>query len=144
MSSGAFAQVSEADAAVREVTLLRGGRTTAGRATRARPGTALGDAIAGRLRPVIGQTFPLERAADAHAAIEGARHTRQDPAGGPLTAADFSDALVRPARIEPRTLARTSGALTRAMMMARVWRLSLVALAPSTSPINAVDSVAPT
>ncbi|MFB9838212.1 zinc-binding dehydrogenase, partial [Actinoallomurus acaciae] len=25
---------------------------------------------AGRLRPVIGQRFPLERAADAHAAIE--------------------------------------------------------------------------
>ena len=28
-------------------------------------------AAAGRIRPVIGQTFPLERAADAHAAIEG-------------------------------------------------------------------------
>jgi NADPH:quinone reductase len=34
-------------------------------------GTAtLEEAAAGRLRPVIGQTFPLERAADAHAAIE--------------------------------------------------------------------------
>jgi len=34
--------------------------------------TALGLAAAaeGRIRPVIGQTFPLERAADAHAAIE--------------------------------------------------------------------------
>jgi NADPH2:quinone reductase len=31
---------------------------------------ALAEAAAGRLRPVIGQTFPLERAADAHAAIE--------------------------------------------------------------------------
>jgi NADPH2:quinone reductase len=30
----------------------------------------LHDAAAGRTRPVIGQTFPLERAADAHAAIE--------------------------------------------------------------------------
>jgi NADPH2:quinone reductase len=30
----------------------------------------LSQAAAGRLRPVIGQTFPLERAADAHAAIE--------------------------------------------------------------------------
>jgi NADPH2:quinone reductase len=30
----------------------------------------LSDAAAGRIRPVIGQTFPLERAADAHAAIE--------------------------------------------------------------------------
>jgi NADPH:quinone reductase len=31
---------------------------------------ALAEAAAGRLRPVIGQTFPLSRAADAHAAIE--------------------------------------------------------------------------
>lgn len=31
---------------------------------------ALSEAVAGRIRPVIGQTFPLERAADAHAAIE--------------------------------------------------------------------------
>jgi NADPH2:quinone reductase len=31
---------------------------------------ALSEAAAGRLRPVIGQTFPLERAAEAHAAIE--------------------------------------------------------------------------
>ncbi|GAA2418820.1 zinc-binding dehydrogenase [Nonomuraea africana] len=35
---------------------------------------ALADGAAGRLRPAIGQTFPLERAADAHAAI-GARRT---------------------------------------------------------------------
>jgi NADPH2:quinone reductase len=31
---------------------------------------ALALAAAGRLKPVIGQTYPLERAADAHAAIE--------------------------------------------------------------------------
>jgi NADPH2:quinone reductase len=30
----------------------------------------LAEAAAGRIRPVIGQTFPLERAAEAHAAIE--------------------------------------------------------------------------
>jgi len=34
---------------------------------------ALGEAAAGRIRPVIGQIFPLERAADAHAAIEARR-----------------------------------------------------------------------
>ncbi|MEU7894093.1 zinc-binding dehydrogenase [Nonomuraea sp. NPDC049152] len=33
---------------------------------------ALADGAVGRLRPAIGQTFPLERVADAHAAI-GAR-----------------------------------------------------------------------
>jgi NADPH2:quinone reductase len=32
---------------------------------------ALMEAAEGRLRPIIGQTFPLERAAEAHAAIEG-------------------------------------------------------------------------
>jgi NADPH2:quinone reductase len=32
---------------------------------------ALTEAVAGRITPVIGQTFPLTRAADAHAAIEG-------------------------------------------------------------------------
>jgi NADPH2:quinone reductase len=31
---------------------------------------AVSEAAAGRIKPVIGQTFPLERAADAHAAIE--------------------------------------------------------------------------
>jgi NADPH2:quinone reductase len=34
---------------------------------------ALAEAAAGRLRPVIGQRFPLDRAADAHAAIEARR-----------------------------------------------------------------------
>jgi NADPH2:quinone reductase len=32
--------------------------------------SALAEAAAGRLVPVIGQRFPLEKAADAHAAIE--------------------------------------------------------------------------
>jgi NADPH2:quinone reductase len=31
---------------------------------------AMSEAVAGRIRPIIGQTFPLERAADAHRAIE--------------------------------------------------------------------------
>lgn len=34
------------------------------------PERALSEAATGRIRPIIGQTFPLERAADAHAAIE--------------------------------------------------------------------------
>lgn len=36
-------------------------------------GQVLAEAAAGRIRPVIGQTFPLERAADAHAAVEARR-----------------------------------------------------------------------
>lgn len=39
-------------------------------AFRAQAAAALTEAAAGRLEPVIGQTFPLGRAADAHAAIE--------------------------------------------------------------------------
>jgi NADPH:quinone reductase len=69
MASGAFAQLPEREG----VTVVRGGRPDPAdqlALTRA----ALAEAAAGRLRPVIGQTFPLERAADAHAAIE-ARET---------------------------------------------------------------------
>ncbi|GAA3985303.1 zinc-binding dehydrogenase [Thermobifida alba] len=32
-----------------------------------------GQAAAGRIRPNIGQTFPLEQAADAHTALEARR-----------------------------------------------------------------------
>ena len=41
-----------------------------GQETRADIETALQEAAAGRLVAVIGQKYPLERAADAHAAIE--------------------------------------------------------------------------
>jgi NADPH:quinone reductase len=61
--------VDVGEAARREVTVVRGvpaGPIEMAELTRA----ALAEAAAGRLRPVIGQTFPLERAADAHAAIE--------------------------------------------------------------------------
>jgi NADPH:quinone reductase len=69
MSSGAFAQVSEADAEARDVALIRGGRPTS-EELRELVQAALAEAVAGRLRPLIGQTFPLQRAADAHAAME--------------------------------------------------------------------------
>jgi NADPH2:quinone reductase len=65
MASGAFAQLPDRDG----VTVVRGGRPDPAdqlALTRA----ALAEAAAGRLRSVIGQRFPLERAADAHAAIE--------------------------------------------------------------------------
>ena len=69
LASGAFAQVSDEQAEQRGVTVLRGARLSPD-AILELARTALAEAAAGRLRPVIGQTFPLERAADAHAAIE--------------------------------------------------------------------------
>lgn len=68
MASGAFARISDDEAAGRGITIVRGARLTPeqmGELSR----TALDEAAAGRLRPVIGQTYPLERAADAHAAL---------------------------------------------------------------------------
>jgi NADPH2:quinone reductase len=74
LASGAFASIDVQRAAERRVTVLRGsGATTSESAELTR--SALELAATGRLRPVIGQRFPLERAADAHAAIE-ARETR--------------------------------------------------------------------
>ncbi|MFG1676244.1 zinc-binding dehydrogenase [Micromonospora sp. NPDC049282] len=68
LAGGAWADVPADAAAARDVTLLR---------PRPRPDElrqlteeALAMAAAGRLRPLIAQRFPLERAADAHAAIE--------------------------------------------------------------------------
>jgi NADPH2:quinone reductase len=61
----------------REQARLRGVRTRGleqlgefapGRAARAR--RILGEAAQGRIRPIIGQVYPLSRAADAHAALE--------------------------------------------------------------------------
>jgi NADPH:quinone reductase len=68
---GGFAAIDPREARHRGITLrgiqdLRFAPADAGRLA----GRALAEAAAGRLRPVIGQTFPLERAADAHAAIE--------------------------------------------------------------------------
>ncbi|MBG0821392.1 zinc-binding dehydrogenase [Planomonospora sp. ID91781] len=69
--TGGFAEIDPEEARERGVS-LRGIRDVqfapeeAGRLTV----RALAEAAAGRLRPVVGRTFPLERAADAHAAIE--------------------------------------------------------------------------
>ena len=69
MASGRFAGVSEAEAAGRGVTLVPGARPSPAQSV-ALSRAALEAAAAGRLRPTIGQTFPLEQAAAAHAAIE--------------------------------------------------------------------------
>jgi NADPH2:quinone reductase len=68
LAGGTWAEVSEEDAAARGVSLVRsfGGPAE----MRAFTESALAEAAAGRLVPVIGQRFPLEKAADAHAAIE--------------------------------------------------------------------------
>jgi NADPH2:quinone reductase len=68
LASGEWAGISDEGAADRGVTLVRPNATP--EAMRAYTQRALADTAAGRLRPVIGQRFPLERAADAHAAIE--------------------------------------------------------------------------
>jgi NADPH2:quinone reductase len=69
LASGAFAAISDEEAAERGATVVRGVRVDpAEMADLSR--AALAEAAAGRLRPVIGQTFSLERASEAHAAIE--------------------------------------------------------------------------
>jgi NADPH2:quinone reductase len=69
MASGTFTSVRDADAANRGITIIRGAPVTPAQ-MRELTEAALGEAAAGRLRPVIGQTFPLEQAATAHAVIE--------------------------------------------------------------------------
>ncbi|MEU7609044.1 zinc-binding dehydrogenase [Micromonospora sp. NPDC049204] len=68
LASGEWSSVSPDAATARQVTLAR--PNTSPERLRAYTRQALADAAAGRLRPLIGQRFPLERAADAHAAIE--------------------------------------------------------------------------
>ncbi|MBO4139475.1 zinc-binding dehydrogenase [Micromonospora tulbaghiae] len=72
LAGGAWADIPAESAAARGVTLLspRPGPDELRALTQA----ALAEGAAGRLRPLIGQRFPLERAAAAHAAI-GARET---------------------------------------------------------------------
>lgn len=73
MASGSFTPIPEAATAARHVQVLRSALRSP-EELRVLTRRALDEARSGRLRPVIGQTFPLERAADAHAAI-GARAT---------------------------------------------------------------------
>ena len=69
MASGEWARISEEAVAGRGVELI-GLSQLAPEETRALTEDALAEAAAGRLRPVIGQRYPLVRASDAHAAIE--------------------------------------------------------------------------
>ena len=71
MASGAMAVPDQAEAERRKVTVI--GLWTVPLTPEDLRGLtreALAEAAAGRLRPTVGQTFPLERAAEAHAAIE--------------------------------------------------------------------------
>jgi NADPH2:quinone reductase len=68
MLDGGFAAIDPATAQARGITVHGIGEyDPAG--FRRQAAAALADAAAGRIRPVIGQTFPLARAAAAHAAI---------------------------------------------------------------------------
>jgi len=69
MASGRFAPVTPELARARQVT-VRAGAAVSPDELAALVRTALAEAAAGRLRPVIGQEFGLSAAAGAHAAIE--------------------------------------------------------------------------
>ncbi|WUH97389.1 zinc-binding dehydrogenase [Spirillospora sp. NBC_00431] len=68
LASGEWASIPEEDAVARGVTLVKPAATP--EELREFTLSALEEAAAGRLRPVIGQRFPLGQAADAHRAIE--------------------------------------------------------------------------
>jgi NADPH:quinone reductase len=74
-ASGAFAPIDAEEATRRQITVFGIEQVQLDPATARRlVAKALALVAAGRLRAVIGQTFPLEQAAAAHAAVEG-RHT---------------------------------------------------------------------
>jgi NADPH2:quinone reductase len=68
LASGAWVDIRDDEARSRRVAVLRAQASP--EELRGFTERALGLAVIGALRPVIGQRFPLERAADAHAAIE--------------------------------------------------------------------------
>jgi NADPH2:quinone reductase len=69
LASGSWADIAADEAEARGVALVKPSRPSP-EELRELTESALAEAAAGRLRPVIGQRFPLARAADAHAAIE--------------------------------------------------------------------------
>jgi NADPH2:quinone reductase len=69
MASGSFAPVTPELAKQHQVSMVQGTGLSPDELT-ALVRTALAEAAAGRIRPVIGQELELARAADAHAAIE--------------------------------------------------------------------------
>jgi NADPH:quinone reductase len=91
MASGTFTELPADEAGGRGITVIRGMPASPSQ-MRELTVAALKQAAAGTLTPVIGQRFPLERAADAHAAIEAratvgktlllARDTADPPAAG--------------------------------------------------------------
>jgi NADPH:quinone reductase len=70
-ASGGFADIDPSDAQRRGITVrgIEQAQLTPPDARRLTE-SVLADAAAGRIRPIIGQTFPLEQAAAAHTAIE--------------------------------------------------------------------------
>ncbi|GAA2028035.1 zinc-binding dehydrogenase [Catenulispora yoronensis] len=84
LASGEWTAISETDAAARGVTVVR---PSAGpEDMRRHTDAALLAAAEGRLRPVIGQRFRLDRAADAHSVIES-----RQAVGKTLLTTEYSD-----------------------------------------------------
>jgi NADPH2:quinone reductase len=69
MASGSFTAIPGEQTARRGIAVIRGVPASPAQ-LRELTMAALVQAAAGQLKPLIGQTFPLERAADAHAAME--------------------------------------------------------------------------
>ncbi|GAA3761255.1 zinc-binding dehydrogenase [Plantactinospora mayteni] len=72
LASGSWTEVPDEVAKERGATVVRS-LSRSPEQLRELTRRALTEAAAGRLRPVIGQRFPLDRAADAHAAIQSRR-----------------------------------------------------------------------
>jgi NADPH2:quinone reductase len=70
LSSGSLTEASLAEIMFRGIIVIGGPQIRSAAQLRDLSAAALREAAAGRLHPVVGQTFPLEQAADAHAAIE--------------------------------------------------------------------------